>query len=345
MTTHVVVGAGPVGLAVAEHLRERGDDVAVVARHLTDKLPDGAEHRRIDVTDAALAKSAFEDADVVYHCAQPPYDLWPELFPDLTRGIVEGVEATGARLVVAENLYMYGDVDDRITEDLPYAATGPNGRTRARCARLVLDAHDEGRIEATIGRASDFFGPRVRNSAVGERVFGEAVEGKRAQVLGKPKLPHTYSYVPDFARALVFLGAQDEALGEAWHVPNPETVSTRRFVDLVYDAAGFDPDAPRILSLSGPLLTLGGVVSSSLDGLVNSPPLKEFIEQRYAFEAPYIVDDSKFRSTFDDAVPPTPLETAIEATVAWYRDQRPATGPIHIETGEEQPFEASSSSQ
>ncbi|KAB1197119.1 MULTISPECIES: NAD-dependent epimerase/dehydratase family protein [Haloferax] len=340
MTTHVVVGAGPVGLAVAEHLRERGDDVAVVARHVTDKLPVGAEHRRIDVTDAALAKAAFEDADVVYHCAQPPYDLWPDLFPELTRGIVEGVEATGARLVVAENLYMYGDVDDRITEDLPYAATGPNGRTRAECARMVLDAHDEGRIEATIGRASDFFGPRVRNSVVGEQVFGEAVDGKPARVLGKPKLPHTYTYVPDFARALVLLGERDDALGEAWHVPNPETVSTRQFVELVYDAAEVDPVLPRIVYLSGPLLTLGGAVSSSLDGFVNSPPLKEFVERRYSFEAPYIVDDSKFRNAFGDAVTATSLETAIDATVAWYREQEPVTGPIHIETGEEQSFGA-----
>ncbi len=331
MKTHVVVGAGPVGLAVAEHLRERDADVAVVTRHVTDRLPEGAEHRRVDVTDESMAKAAFEDADVVYHCAQPPYDSWPDLFPDLTRAIVAGVESAGARLVVAENLYMYGDVDDRLTEDLPYAATGPKGRTRARCARMVLDAHDEGRIEATIGRASDFFGPRVRNSAVGEQVFGEAVDGNRAKVLGKPKFPHTYTYVPDFARALVLLGERDEALGEAWHVPNPETVSTRRFVELVYDAADIDPRLPRLVYLAGPLLTLGGLVSS---------PLKEFGEQRYSFEAPYVVDDSKFRNAFGDAVTATPLETAIEETVAWYRDQRATTEPIHIETESEQAFEA-----
>ncbi|KAB1186580.1 MULTISPECIES: NAD-dependent epimerase/dehydratase family protein [Haloferax] len=331
MTKHVVVGAGPVGLAVTEHLRERGDDVAVVARHLSGRLPEGAEHRRIDVTDPALAKAAFEDADVVYHCAQPPYHLWPELFPDLTRGIVEGVEATGARLVVAENLYMYGDVDARITEDLPYAATGPKGRTRAKCARMVLDAHDEGRIEATIGRASDFFGPRVRESAVGEQVFGEAVEGKRARVFGNPKLPHTYTYVPDFARALVLLGERDEALGEAWHVPNPETVSTRRFVYLVYDAVGIDPGFPRILAVSGVPLTLGGYVSS---------PLSELLEQRHSFEAPYVVSDKKFRDTFGDAVTATPLETAIEETVAWYRDEAIATQPIRLSTDTDRPSEA-----
>ncbi|KTG26199.1 NAD-dependent epimerase/dehydratase family protein [Haloferax profundi] len=331
MTKHLVVGAGPVGLAVAEHLRERDEDVVVVTRHVKHALPEGVEHRRVDVSDPTVAAEAFADADVVYQCAQPPYDAWPDLFPDLTRGIVEGVEAADARLVVAENLYMYGEVDARLTEDLPYAATGPKGRTRAKCARMVLDAHDEGRIEATIGRASDFFGPRVRESAVGEQVFGAAVAGKRAMVFGNPKYPHTYIYVPDFARALVLLGERDDALGEAWHVPNPETVSTRRFVDFVYDAAGADPGFPHIVAASGLVLTLGSYVSS---------PLKELSEQRYSFEAPYIVDDSKFRDAFGDAVTPTPLETAIEATVEWYREQGAAADPIRLGTDADHPTEA-----
>ncbi|WP_058825806.1 NAD-dependent epimerase/dehydratase family protein [Haloferax sp. Q22] len=327
MTQHVVVGAGPVGLAVMEQLRERGADVAAVTRHEPDFLPEGVESRLADVLYPDRAVAALADADVVYHCAQPPYDEWPELFPDLTRGIVAGVEAAGARLVVAENLYMYGPVQVRLTEDLPYAATGPKGQTRAECADIVLDAHEAGRIEATIGRASDFFGPRVRESAVGEQVFGAAVAGKRAKVFGDPRLAHTYTYVPDFARALVLLGERDEALGEVWHVPNSETVSTRRFVDLVYEAADIDPGFPHIIAATGLALTIGGYLSA---------PLKELSEMRYAFEEPYVVRDAKFRETFGDAVEPTPLRDAIAETVAWYETQREDAAaeaePIHIET-------------
>ncbi|WP_430639244.1 NAD-dependent epimerase/dehydratase family protein [Haloferax volcanii] len=335
MTQHVVVGAGPVGLAVMEQLRERGADVAAVTRHDPDFFPEGVESRLADVLYPDRAVAAFADADVVYHCAKPPYDQWPELFPDLTRGIVAGVEAAGARLVVAENLYMYGPVQARLSEDLPYAATGPKGQARAECADIVLDAHEAGRIEATIGRASDFFGPRVRESVVGEQVFGAAVAGKRAKVFGDPRLAHTYTYVPDFARALVLLGERDEALGGVWHVPNPETVSTRRFVNLVYEAADVDPGFPRIIAAPGVALTLGGYLGAPLNYL--SAPLKELSEMRYAFEEPYVVRDAKFRDTFGDAVEPTPLEDAIAETVAWFESQREAdeTEPIHIETAPE----------
>ncbi|WP_410765521.1 NAD-dependent epimerase/dehydratase family protein [Haloferax sp. DFSO60] len=326
MTTHLVVGAGPVGQAVVEHLHSRGDDTIVVTRHDDVSLPDGVEHRRANVSDPDAAAVAFDGADVVYQCAQPPYDQWPELFPPLTRGVIAGVEAVDARLVVAENLYMYGPVDVRITENLPYAATGPKGKARTECAELVMDAHEAGRIEATIGRASDFFGPRVRESAVGEMVFGATVQGKRARVLGNPRLPHTYTYVPDFARALVLLGERDEALGEAWHVPNPETVSTRRFVYLVYDAAGVAPDFPRIIAAPGWMISVGGLVSDELG---------EIAELRYEFEAPFVVDDSKFREAFGGAVTATPLEEAIEETVAWYRDNEVREQPIEIPTGEE----------
>jgi hypothetical protein len=51
------------------------------------------------------------------------------------------------------------------------------------------------------------------------------VEGKAAQVAGDPDLPHTYTYAPDIGKGLVVLGEREEALGLAWHLPGPETIS------------------------------------------------------------------------------------------------------------------------
>lgn len=76
-----------------------------------------------------------------------------------------------------------------------------------------------------IGRGSDFFGPHAHLSTVGDGVFARAIAGKpAAQVLGNPDVPHTVTYIDDFARALVTLGEREEAMGEVWHVPNAETV-------------------------------------------------------------------------------------------------------------------------
>src|SRR5215471_5323394 len=88
--------------------------------------------------------------------------------------------------------------------------------------RALLDANRSGRLQATIGRSSDFFGPFVRVSTVGERVFGAVVRHRPAQVLGDPDQPHTYTFVGDFARALIVLEVRpknglwraDERVGE-----------------------------------------------------------------------------------------------------------------------------------
>ena len=56
-------------------------------------------------------------------------------------------------------------------------------------------------------------------------------------------------------------------------------------------------------------------------GLVN-PMLRELAEISYQFEEPFVLDTSKYESTFGAAG--TPLPAAIAATVAWYRT-RPST--------------------
>jgi nucleoside-diphosphate-sugar epimerase len=245
---HVVLGTGPLGLAVARHLAAKGDRVRAANRAGRADLPKGVEVVGADVAVAADAKRACAGAAVVYHCANPPYARWSELHPPLMDAVIEGSAAAGSRLVFGDNLYAYGPVDGPLTEDLPYLATGPNGRTRARIAETLMRAHGSGRVRATIGRGSDFFGPNAHLSTIGDRVFTRALEGKPAQVLGNPDVPHTATYIEDFARALVTLAEQDEALGEVWHVPNAETVTARRFVQMVFETAGHPPrlrPAPR----------------------------------------------------------------------------------------------------
>lgn len=78
---------------------------------------------------------------------------------------------------------------------------------------MLMGAH-EGRVRATIGRASDFFGPGVTASALGDRISPAALAEKAAQVLGNPEAPHTFSYTPDCVRALITPGERDEAFGE-----------------------------------------------------------------------------------------------------------------------------------
>jgi nucleoside-diphosphate-sugar epimerase len=244
-------------------------------------------------------------ARVVYHTASAPYDRWPEMLPPIMSGIVAGAAAAGARIVYADNLYAYGPVDGPLREDLPNRAQGPNGRVRAALAEGLLDGHRSGTVQATIGRASDYYGPRGLESTAGERLFGPALQGKPAQLLGDPDQPHTLTYLPDFARGLVELSLRDEALGEVWHVPSADTLTMREFASLVFEAAGH----PMRLQVLPPLLLRLLAVGSGT--------MRAVREQQYQREAPWVVDHSKFAAAFGARV--TPHAEAVRETVEWYR--------------------------
>jgi nucleoside-diphosphate-sugar epimerase len=220
--------------------------------------------------------------------------------------IIGAAATTGAKLVFGDNLYAYGPVDGPLTEDLPYRATGPNGRTRAQIAETLMRAHEAGRIRATIGRGSDFFGPSAHLSTVGDRVFAHAIAGKPAQVLGDPDVPHTVTYIEDFARALVTLGEEDEALGQVWHVPDPETVTIRRFVEMVFETIS---RPARLRVAPGWGIALGALFD---------PTLRAVKEQLYQSERPWVVDSSRFENAFGWRA--APLSGAVAATIAWFRD-------------------------
>jgi nucleoside-diphosphate-sugar epimerase len=220
------------------------------------------------------------------------------------RGVIAGTAAVGARVVYADNLYAYGPVDGPLTEDLPPRAAGPNGRLRAALAAELMGADASGTVRAAIGRASDYYGPLARLSTAGERLFLPAIRGRATQVLGNPDLPHTFTYLGDFARGLVTLGTHDEASGQVWHLPSAETLTTRRFIELVYEAAGH----PAKLSvMPSALLSLLALVS---------PMLKAVKEQQYQRERSWIVDHSKFARAFGTEV--TAHRQAVAATIAWW---------------------------
>ena len=306
---HVVFGTGAVGMSVMDELIRRGTRrVRMVNRNGRARVPDGVEVIGGDGTDEAFAREASKGASVVYFTLNPPYNKWPELFPKLQAGVLEGAASAGAKLIAMENLYMYGPSGGRkLTEDLPHAANTRKGRVRAMMSQELMEAHRSGKVRVAIGRASDFFGPRVLTSAAGEQVFGRAVQGKSAQVAGDPEQPHTYSYVPDIGRGLVILGEREEALGQAWHLPSPETVTTRQFVEMIFEEAG---KPARVQGAPRSLLRAMGLFN---------PGIRELIEMLYEFEEPFVVDHSDFTRTFGDYA--SPLRDAVRATVRWYRAQ------------------------
>jgi nucleoside-diphosphate-sugar epimerase len=306
-STHVVLGAaGGTGSAVVRELAARGHPVRAVTRSGATESPEGVERLAADVGTTEGARRACEGAAVVYHCAQPPYTKWPELFPPMTSAILDGAAAAGAKLVFADNLYVYGPPDGPMTEETPMRAQGKKGRTRIEMADAVLGAHAAGRLRCTIGRSSDYYGAGGTTSTVGENIMRPALSRKRTRWLGSLDQPHTLNYLEDMARALVTLGERGVADGQVWHLPAAEPLTGREFLALLFEAAG---RPPKIGVATRPMIRIVGLFN---------PLLREVNETLYQFERPFVSDASKFQRAFGP-FDPTPHPEAVGRTVEWFR--------------------------
>jgi nucleoside-diphosphate-sugar epimerase len=306
---HVVLGTGAIGRAIMEELVKRGESVRMVNRSgKMEEAPAGIEVVASDLYDGAKVREVTRDAKVVYQASQPRYHEWPEKFPLLQKSIIDGLTASTAKLVIVENLYMYGDTHGKpMTEHTPCNAHTRKGRVRGEISTAAFNAHNEGRVRVTAARGGNFFGPWGTDSTMGARAFFPLLRGKPAQLIGRADLPHSHTYIKDFGTALVILGERDEADGQAWHVPNDQSMMSQgELVRIFAEEAGVEP---KISSMGKLMMAIGGLFI---------PEAKETVEMMYEFDEPFIIDSSKFEKTF--GMKATPIREAIHETVNWYKN-------------------------
>src|SRR4029453_260968 len=104
-----------------------------------------------DATRPDDTRQVCAGASHVYQCTNAPdYHRWPEQFPPLHRGILAGAAAGGAKLIVMENLYMYGPHHGApMTEVTPLRGRGSRSTTRRLMTEELFAAHRAGQVRAT----------------------------------------------------------------------------------------------------------------------------------------------------------------------------------------------------
>ncbi|MER6944947.1 NAD-dependent epimerase/dehydratase family protein [Nonomuraea sp. NPDC000554] len=301
MSEHVVVGSGQVGAHLARKLLERGHEVTVVTR--SGSGPAGARKVAADVADKAKLTEITRGADVLYNCVNPKYHRWLTDWPPMAESFLAAAEATGAVLVILGNLYPYGPVAGPMTEDLPLASDTPKARVRARIWEDALAAHRAGRIRTTEVRGSDYFGPGATDqSYLGDRFLVPLRAGRTIRLPWPADVPHSWTYLPDVADAMIVAGGDERAWGRPWHVPTAEPLTFRQVGERMAVILG--SPAPRLAQLPWPLVRVAGLVS---------PMIGELPHIRYQFTAPYVLDSSAFQDTF--GVAPTPIDQALKVTL------------------------------
>jgi len=305
MSKHIVVGAGPIGTATSLLLAERGEEVVVVTRSGSGPTHPAITRTTADASSSATMADLATGAVAIYNCVNPAYHRWPIDWPPIAGALLAAAEQSDAVLVTVSNLYAYGPVSDPMTEDLPLAAQGPKGRTRAQMWRDALAAHDAGRVRATEVRGSDYVGPGAQ-SHLGERVVPRLLAGKDVTVMKSADTAHTWTATDDVARLLVTVALDERAWGRAWHVPSNPPRTQREAVGDLCRVAGLDP----VKVKEYPSLLIRGM------GLFN-PLMRELPEVAYQLEDPFVLDSTAAQQTFGLA--PTPWDDVLAGVIASYR--------------------------
>ncbi len=297
MELHVIVGAGPVGTAVATQLLAQGQQVRVVTR--SGGGIDGTERVRADAGDADRLTAVTEGATALYNCVNPPYHRWAQDWPPVAQALLTAAERSGAVLATTGNLYGYGEVSAPMTEATPAAATGTKGRVRNEMWRDALAAHEAGRLRTFEVRGSDYLGG---NSYLSTVVLPAWRKGRTAYVPGALDVPHTFTDVRDVAALMVHGVGDERAWGRAWHVPSNAPLTMRDLAGIAATQLGV-PAKLRALPYAAVWLA----------GLTN-PFIKELRETQHQFRKPFVLDSSAAQETF--GLKPQPIEDSVAYDIA-----------------------------
>lgn len=303
MAHHLVVGAGLIGRPLAERLTARGDTVTIATR--SGSPATGATSLVLDASDPAAFARAAAGAATIFLCTNPPYSDWAAQWPPIFDAAIAAASASGAGLIVMGNLYPYGSPTGPMTEHSPELTTERKGLIRRDGWARARAAHERGEIRAVEVRASDYFGPAATGTAhLGESFFRAVLASKTARVVGKPGMPHSWSYLPDIVTTLVAASDFAGDWGRVWHVPS----ATRSRIEI----------ATQLNARYGSSGTVSGYPQWVLRGLgLVNPLMHEVWASSYQFVVPYVIDSAETEREL--GVGATQWAEALRATAESYR--------------------------
>ncbi|KQY56127.1 epimerase [Aeromicrobium sp. Root495] len=302
----VITGAGPIGTTIARTYVEQGVAVRVVTRSGSGLDHPLVERIAADVNDRAALVAAAQGATVIHHCVHASAylaDAWARELPAAEAAVLGVAEEVGATVVFPESLYAF-DPAPPITERSAIVATeGKRGiRTQLLAARRASSTPTISVV------ASDYFGPGAGIGAhAGERMLGPITQGKTVRPIGDADQPHSWTYLPDLAAAMI---AASELPTEDDRVLMAPTGSPRTQREVANDyATAVGRPAPKVSTVRPGLLRLVGRFHRETAGVA------EMVEQ---FDRPFTMDSSASEALL--GLSPTPWDVAVKATVADFLD-------------------------
>ena len=301
---HTILGAGgAIGNALTNELLKTNEQIRLVSRSKLS-MP-GTEYFKADISSYNETLNSVKDSDIVYLCAGLPYDskIWTQLWPKIMRNTIDACKSVGAKLIFFDNVYMYGKVNGKMTENTPYNPCSKKGEIRAKISLILENEINRKNIDATIARAADLYGPFItQNSVPYVLVIKNLINGKKAQWLINDNKLHSYTYTIDSAKGMVLLANNKESFNQIWHLPTySPPINGKTFIEFVAKELGSTPN--RIILKKWMIKIIG----------VFNKPISETYEMLYQSEFDYYFDSTKFCEFFNYR--PKPYLEGIQETI------------------------------
>ncbi|WP_184542572.1 NAD-dependent epimerase/dehydratase family protein [Mucilaginibacter sp. FT3.2] len=297
---HTILGAGgPVANALTSQLINANETIRLVSRKPSKITGNNITWQKADLLNYDEVLAATQGSAVIYLVVGLVYDkdVWKVQWPVIMQNVINATKATGARLIFFDNVYMYGLVNGRMTEDTPYNPSSVKGQIRAGIADMLMDEVKAGTIRATIARAPDFYGTDSQNSFVDMMVLSKYAAKQTAQWIGDPNKKHNFILIEDAGKAMYLLGQNPNSDNQIWHLPTPAAITGKQFIEI---AAGVYKVKPKYFSIKKFMLWIFGLFQKVVMGTV---------EMYYQYDHDYIFDSSKFEKAFN--FKPTSYEDGI----------------------------------
>ena len=302
-----ILGAGgAISNSLAKELLQYTDKIRLVSRH-PKQINANDELITADLTDAAATANAVKGSDVVYLLAGLQYKLnvWQQQWPVIMQNAIDACKQHNAKLVFFDNIYMY-DVNSlgNMTEEAPINPPSKKGAVRAAVVQKLMNEVNAGNINALVARSADFYGPKVNTSVLQETVYKNFLKGKKAQWMGDVTKVHTFTFVPDAAKATALLGNTPDAYKQVWHLPtSSERLTGKDWIELF---AKHMQVQPRYTAVSKGMVKVLGLLI---------PILRELHEMQYQNDRDYFFNSQKFINRFPD-FQITSYDAGVQQTVA-----------------------------
>jgi nucleoside-diphosphate-sugar epimerase len=233
--------------------------------------------------------------------------------PILMQQTLDGAIAAGVKqIVLLGTVYPYGPPQTpTVAETHPRNPPTFKGRMRKEQEEVVLRAHAEGKIQATILRVPDFYGPEVGERSFLHLAFKAATEGGTAFMIGPIDTPHEFVYIPDLGLVLLDLVANPKAYGRAWNLAGAGTITQREAAAQIF---GFAGRKPKLLTLGKTALRLMGVFN---------PLMRELVEMQYLQTTPVLLNDNALTGLIGP-IKKTPYSEGLRLTYEAYVSKRQA---------------------